>query len=179
MTSKEDQIFVRVRNNDYSGFNELFHKYYGRLCDFATQFLHDRDAAEDVVQEVFVRLWDIRNKLVIRERISAYLYKATRNACLNQIRADKNKHESIDNVDLPTNPDEKEWVEDEEFISYLNSCIDQLPGRSRQVFIMNRFEGVKLPDISDQLGTSVKTIKNQLWKSMQYLKTCLEQKRVF
>lgn len=179
MTATDDQLLIRIRNNDYTGFNQLFHRYYGRLCQFAAHYVSDRETAEDLVQDLFMRLWADRKKLIIRERLSSYLFKATRNACLNQIRADKSRRELPGRIGHPDFAEQREWLEEEEFISYLNDCINQLPERSRQVFIMSRIEEQKLDEITEKLGVSVKTIKNQLWKSMQFLKSCMELKRVF
>ena len=74
----------------------------------------------------------------------------------------------------------QEWQSDEslieqiEFSAALNQCIGQLPERSRNVFMKSRLDGMKQQEISVQLGISVKTIKNQIWKSLQFLKACLE-----
>ena len=179
MVNPDDQLFVRIRNNDYFSFNQVFHKYYGRLCAYSFRYTSNREASEDIVQELFLKLWDNRKKLIVREKLGAYLFKSVRNLSLNYLRSEKSKQHLL--VQLPDQSElqETEVSNEEEFMNFVSECIDLLPERSRQVFIMNRLEGVKLPEISDQLGTSVKTIKNQLWKSMQYLKTCLEQKGVF
>ncbi|RKD88191.1 RNA polymerase sigma-70 factor [Mangrovibacterium diazotrophicum] len=179
MVNPDDQLFVRIRNNDYFSFNQVFHKYYGRLCAYSSRYTGNREVSEDIVQELFIKLWDNRKRLIVREKLAAYLFKSVRNSSLNYLRAEKSKQHAIEQLSDQPELQDTEVSKEEEFMNFVNECIDQLPERSRQVFIMSRLDGVKLNDISDQLGTSVKTVKNQIWKSMQYLKTCLENKRVF
>ena len=70
-------------------------------------------------------------------------------------------------------------MEEEEFISFLDACIEALPERSREVFKLSRIDGLKQKEIAEKLDISIKTIKNQIWKSLQYLKSCLEAKDAF
>ncbi len=179
MTSLDDQLYIRFRSDDYASFNQLFHRYYGRLCAYSFQIIQDKQAAEDLIQDLFVKLWADRHKLIIRDKVSSYLFKSAKNACLNYLRSKKQRTQMPVEYAADKVPEDDNEQLDEEFVSQLFECIEKLPERSRQVFMMNRIEEQKLSDISEQLGISVKTIKNQLWKSMIYLKSCLETKHVF
>jgi RNA polymerase sigma-70 factor (ECF subfamily) len=179
MEFADDILIAGIKRDDYACCNQLFMRYYSRLCAYVFNLTRNYSASEDVVQELFIRLWINRQKLEINENISGYLYRASKNAALNYMRAEKSRQKSIQNMP------EQEWQSDEslieqiEFSAALNRCIGQLPERSRDVFMKSRFEGLKQQEISDQLGTSVKTIKNQIWKSLQFLKACLELHEAF
>ena len=179
MDIADEILLAGIKQNDYASYNQLFKRYYSRLCTFTTALTQSSSASEDVIQELFIRLWTHRRKLVINENISGYLYRASKNAALNYIRTENNRKKTLQNMPV------SEWVSDEsvieqiEFSAALHHCISQLPDRSREVFMKSRFEGLKQKEISDQLGISAQTIKNQIWKSLQYLKSCLELKNAF
>lgn len=175
-----DEILIAgIKKDDYASYNLLFVRYYSRLCLFVSGIIQSNSASEDVVQELFIRLWIQRGKLDIKESISGYLYRASKNAALNHLRSEKNRKKSLDQIPSSDWKTDETQIEQLEFSAALQHCIAQLPERSREVFTMSRFEGLKQQEISDQLGISVKTIKNQIWKSMSYLKSCLELKDAF
>ncbi len=175
-----DEILITgIKRDDYSSYNQLFMRYYSRLCTFVFKLTQNYSASEDVVQELFIRLWIQRGKLEINENISGYLYRASKNAALNHLRAEKSRQKSIQNMPVQEWQSDDNLIEQIEFSAVLNQCISQLPERSRDVFMKSRFDGLKQQEISDQLGISVKTIKNQIWKSLQFLKACLELHEAF
>lgn len=175
-----DEILIAgIKRNDYSSYNQLFLRYYSRLCAFVFGITQSSSASEDVVQELFIRLWINRTKLEINESVSGYLYRSSKNAALNHLRSEKSRQKSVQNMPVQELQTDDNLIEQVEFSAALYQCIEQLPERSREVFKMSRIDGLKQQEISDQLGISVKTIKNQIWKSLQYLKACLELKDAF
>ena len=175
-----DQILIDgITNDDYTSYNQLFMRYYGRLCAYVFGIVQNESASEDVVQELFIRLWTHREKLNISESISGYLYRASKNSALNYLRAEKNRKHHLAEIPAGDWQTNEVQIEQVEFNAALHECIQQLPGRSKEVFLLSRFDGLKQNEISNQLGISVKTIKNQIWKSLQYLKSCLEMKDAF
>jgi len=175
-----DKILITgIKRGDYSSYNQLFMRYYSRLCALVFGITQSSSASEDVVQELFIRLWVNRAKLEINESISGYLYRSSKNAALNYLRAEKSRLKSIQNMPVQEWQSDESLIEQIEFGAALNQCIGQLPERSRDVFMKSRFDGLKQQEISDQLGISVKTIKNQIWKSLQFLKACLELHEAF
>lgn len=170
---------VSIIPHDYTSFRIFFNSYYGRLCAYVFSIINDYAASEDIVQELFIRFWNDRDKIKVSENVTAYLFKASRNTALNYIRGKSNREKSHQNIIFQDIVIDRDFLEEEEFISSLHACIETLPERSRQVFKMNRIDGLKQKEIAEQLGTSLKTIKNQLWKSLQYLKSCLESKGAF
>jgi len=178
MEFADETLIAGIKRNDYSSYNQLFMRYYSRLCAFVFGITQNSSASEDVVQELFIRLWINRTKLEINESVSGYLYRSSKNAALNHLRAEKSRQKSVQEIPFQESQTD-DFIEQVEFSNALYQCIEQLPERSREVFKMSRFDGLKQQEISDQLGISVKTIKNQIWKSLQYLKACLELKDAF
>lgn len=179
MELADDILIAGIKRDDYTCYNQLFMRYYGRLCLYVFGITQSSSASEDVVQELFIRLWINRTKLEINENISGYLYRSSKNASLNHLRAEKSRQKSIQNMPVQEWQTDEDHIEQIEFSAALHQCIGQLPERSRDVFMKSRFDGMKQQEISDQLGISVKTIKNQIWKSLQFLKACLELHEAF
>lgn len=171
-----NDIFSAIRQSDYNSFNRLFFCFYKRLCAYVTEITKDEFVSEDIVQDLFINLWTNREKIEVRENIAGYLFKSSKNAALNYLRSEKNKNNALERISINTSLLTDYDIEHEEFLSALDNCINQLPARSKEVFILHRIEGLKLIEISEKLNISVKTIKNQIWKSLQFLKSCIEFK---
>ena len=160
-----DKILVAsIKADDYASYNQLFVRYYSRLCSFVFRIVKNESAAEDVVQEFFIRLWTNRRKLEITGNIPAYSYRSSKNAALNYLRSEAARKKSIENIPFQEWQSEDNQIEQIEFSAALHECIVQLPERSREVFKMSRFDGMKQQEIADLLGTSVKTPANSPWR---------------
>lgn len=171
-----DRLLIKaIQKDDYISYNKLFVLYYGRLCQYAYSFLMNKEDAEDIVQELFLNLWNNRKKTEISANVSAYLYKTAKNLTLNHLRAAK-KHQSLQNYAEEMLYYEENRLEADEFRIALFDCINRLPARSKEVFLYHRMQGLKQKEIAEKLNISVKTIKNQVWSSLQKLKHCLELK---
>jgi len=172
----DEKLIAAIRENDYVSYNKLFVRYYNRLCQYVYGMLQDKDDSEDVVQELFLNLWNNRKKIMITENISGYLFKMAKNQALNHIRSTTNYRNLLDNQDNTPGYYEENQLESDEFRIALYDCINQLPDRSKQVLLLHRVQGLKQKEIAEKLDISVKTIKNQIWTSLQKLRKCLELK---
>lgn len=178
-TSVTDEILIAaIGKDDYTSYNKLFVRYYSRLCYYVYRILMDKEDAEDVVQELFFTLWNNRKKIEIGENVSSYLYRMAKNLALNHIRTETNYRTALENREESPSYYEESPLESEEFRIALNNCINRLPDRCKEVLLLHRVKGLKQKEIADQLSISVKTIKNQIWSSLQRLKKCLELKGV-
>lgn len=178
-TSVTDEILIAgIGKDDYTSYNKLFVRYYSRLCYYVYRMLMDKEDAEDVVQELFLTLWNNRKKIEINENVSGYLYRMAKNMALNHIRSETNYRSVLENREEPLSYYEENQLESEEFRIALNDCINHLPDRCKEVLLLHRVKGLKQKEIADQLSISVKTIKNQIHSSLQRLKKCLELKGV-
>ena len=152
--------------------------YKDRIFAIGLSILKNPDDAEDVVLDFFLNLFKNWGSIEIMENVSVYLYCMAKHLALNFIRSKVQTGSLSENQDLLLLSYEDNQLETEEFRIALYDCIDHLPGRSREVLLLHRVKGLKQKEISEKLSISVKTIKNQIWMSLQKLKECLEMKEV-
>lgn len=172
-----DEILIAaIKEDDYVSYNRLFVRYYSRLCQYVYGWLENREDSEDIIQDLFLSLWSGRKKIEVNENVSGYLFKMAKNMSLNHLRAAKNYRMLLEKQNHVPDYYEEDQLESDEFRIALYDCIERLPERSREVFILHRVKGLKQKEISEKLSISVKTIKNQIWMSLQKLKKCLEIK---
>ena len=167
-----------IARGDYMSYNQLFRCYYQPLCQYVYTLLADKDDAEDVVQELFLKLWKDRGKILITESTSSYLYRMARNMSLNFKRSKIAMESLNENPDLVSLTYEENSLETDEFRIALIDCMNRLPKRSKEVLMASRVQGLKQQEIADTFSISVKTIKNMLWISLRKLKECLDEKQV-
>ncbi len=168
--------------NTQEGFEHLFHSRYAELCSYANVFLNDLDAAEEIVQDLFVKFWENRENINISSSVRSYLFRSVRNSCLNFI-----KHKKIEETYKQYNEEQRESgtvsVDDEfegsELEIQIRKAIDQLPPKRKEVFIMSRFEGLKYKEIAEKSGISVKTVENQMGKAIKFLRQKLADYTAF
>jgi RNA polymerase sigma-70 factor (ECF subfamily) len=155
--------------DDPAAFEALFRLHYRPLCIYAKGYLYDLDQAEDLVQELFLRLWLDRQKQRDVGNVKAYLYAAVRNRCLSALKvavrviALEDGREPAAEVSVP---------EDEhlERIARVQAAIGSLPTERQRIFVMCKYEGLKYQEIADRLGISVKTVENQMGKALKDLR---------
>ncbi|MDR0574150.1 MAG: RNA polymerase sigma-70 factor [Tannerella sp.] len=175
----DETLMAAIKKDDYASYNRLFERYYGRLCQYVYGWLENREDSEDIIQDLFLILWSGRKKMEVNENVSGYLFKMAKNMSLNHIRAAKNYRILLEKQSNAPDYYEEDLLESDEFRIALYDCIERLSERSREVFILHRVKGLKQKDISEKLSISVKTIKNQLWTSLQKLRKCLEIKGLY
>lgn len=161
-----------LRNGDQAAFDAVFRQWYEPLCRYAARLAEgDMDEAEDLVQQVFVKLWEQHARLDIAWSLKAYLYKTVHNAALNRLRAANTRsryleHNALQLENTHVTPDETS----SELGERLQKALDLLPPQCRLVFELSRFEELKYREIADQLGISIKTVETQMGKALRLLR---------
>ncbi|HEX7755245.1 MAG TPA: RNA polymerase sigma-70 factor [Niabella sp.] len=154
-----------AENNDQSAFEELFTFYYPGLVSFAAGILKDRQLAEEVVEDVFLKLWENRNTMVSINNFSHYIYTASKYAAINALKARKKTFEEITGddfwLDYTYNGPEADLISNENLKEILQA-INQLPPRCRLIFRLVKEEGMKYQEVAQLLQLSVKTVENQM-----------------
>lgn len=158
----ENALFNRIHQGDMEAFDKLFLAYYGELCRFAYTFLKDFDDSEEIVQRMFFRLWENRRTLIEPEKEKSYLYKAVYNEYLKHRRSESVRARYHLSYILNRNDDDEETASYQHVFPLLNKAIDKLPEKCRQIFILNKLEGLTQKEISEYLDISVKTVENQV-----------------
>jgi len=159
-------------------FEALFKAHFEGLCRYALPYVQDLDTAKEIVQKVFVSLWERREKMDLNQPIKAYLYRAVRSRCLNHIR-DHQKFRSrvLDLEVLATDLEEEPGAEDQEQLKQdIEQAMSELPEKCRKVFEMSRFQGMKYKEIAEELEVSVKTVEAHISRAMRILRERLSGK---
>ncbi|MBK9148311.1 MAG: RNA polymerase sigma-70 factor [Flavobacteriales bacterium] len=166
--------FAPIAASDRTAFEALFRLHYRALCAFASGYLKDADKAEDLVQDLFFRLWLDREKVQVTTSVKAYLYASVRNRCLNAMKSGA-KLRAL-NEDVDDRLEELERTEDEhtERIARVQAAIESLPEERRKVFKLSRYEGLKYHEIAARMGISVKTVENQMGSALKTLRSELK-----
>ena len=150
---------------------QLFRQHYRTLCLFATHFLDDVDTAEDVVMDCFVRFAEKTDDGELFASPKNYLFRMTRNACLDYLRRHRYTTDAEAEVSLPCLPDDSdEWQERSEREARLWTEIDNLPEMCRRVFLMSKRDGKHNSEIASALGISVKTVEAHIHKAYTTLR---------
>lgn len=149
----------------------VFRDYYKPLVRYGNTFLKDSDEAEDIVQQVFVSLWEKRTQLDIHTSIRAVLYKAVQNACLNKIKHLKVRHVYAEELKATAlHEDSSDSVQAAELNERIQQAMESMPEQCGRIFKMSRFEQLRYQEIADQLGLSVKTVENQMGKALKIVR---------
>jgi RNA polymerase sigma-70 factor (ECF subfamily) len=154
-------------------FEEMFNLHYTMLCNVASNIVRDRDAAEDIVQELFASVWRKRNELDLSLNFKGYLLRSVSNASLNYLESNKRK------ISLSDNESRIEQVNSEtpstlELRKQVRKALDNLPPRCRTIFVLSRIYDMKYREIAEHLDISIKTVENQMGIALEKLREQLK-----
>ncbi len=151
----------------------LFKEHYSILTAYANKFLSDLDDSREIVQDVFVKLFDNKDSIKIHTSAKAHLFTSVRNACLNTIKQRKNHAEHHDNIKYLSSGASMQAdkiLEQTELEHEIYKAIDELPEQCQRIFKLNRFDGFTNQEIADQLGISKRTVETQISKALKSLR---------
>jgi RNA polymerase sigma-70 factor (ECF subfamily) len=174
----KDQLALRIKRADEQAFELLFRKYHVRLCRFANKYSNDPDEAREIVQEVFVKIWEEKENIDPEASLVAYLFKITQNICLNRLRHNKVKSKYIEIYKLVyTDYSEVSPYESllaKELEDYIPIILCKIPPKCRKIFELSRVDGLKYHEIAEVLQISIKTVEAQMSKALQILRLGLK-----
>lgn len=178
MPDDDEALVERIRAGDASGFRALFDTYAGALCHYAAGYLHAREPAEEVVQEVFFRLWALRHEWPITGSVRAYLYSATRNRALNILRhtaTEARWEEELSRHADQAASDAHADITDDALRreGALARAIRALPEGQRAAVQLRWFSGLSYIEVAAALGVTRKTVENQLGRALKSLRVAL------
>ncbi len=170
----ETEIVNGIKRGDQKVFEQVFKQYYSALCRYAHSLTQETNSAEELVQQVFVGIWEIRTTLFITSSLKSYLYRAVHNKFLNNVKHEKVKS-NYENYALQNYPTSKNSVTEKVYVNELQKKLDQsisqLPEQCRLVFTLNRYENLKYREIADALQISIKTVEAHMGKAMKILRS--------
>jgi RNA polymerase sigma-70 factor (ECF subfamily) len=170
-SSSDPELWTQIRQGDVTAFSSVFKKYYPLLYLFAGKFVKDVQAAEHIVQDLFITLWIKRDSIQISSSLKAYLYTSVKNRSLDYIKQKGLTHlpvqDSAQHQDAVVTP-EGQYLE-KEFHRAVHEAIDKLPEKCRQIYLMRRYNDLKYDEIAEILNISVNTVKTQLKRALKSL----------
>jgi RNA polymerase sigma-70 factor (ECF subfamily) len=174
---QERNIIERLRSGDRTAFELLFQFYYPGLVIYATQFAVDELQAEDIVQNMFIKLWEKRQRVKLVDSLKSYFFTSVRNSCLNSL-----KHQQVESKYIGQLYDmsEKNLLYQpnlyiaSELQEIIRQAIDELPERCREVFVMSRLEQMKNDEIAEKLNLSKRTVETHISHALKILRVKLK-----
>lgn len=170
-----DILFDALKNGDDMAFEKLYHLYFPRLHAFSFKITNDSSLAKDVVQNVFIKVWETRSAFIL-ENPEAFIYQMVRNASLNYVRhlkvvdnlkskvKDQYLGEELYYIDMVGN--EPYILIEKELEGKIIEVMNSLPDKCLTVFRMSRIEGLKNREIAEQLNISIKAVEKHISKAM-------------
>ncbi|MDE6018243.1 MAG: RNA polymerase sigma-70 factor [Muribaculaceae bacterium] len=149
-------------------FDRYFRKMYLPLGIYALRIVNDAQSAEDIVEDAFVKAWQLIEEGKEIKDFKSYMYRMVRNACITFIR---NRKETVDLEFVPEA--DEEAVDTSERDALIWSAIDKLPEKCREIFLLSKRDGLTNEEIAERMGISIKTVKNQMTKAFTRLREAL------
>jgi RNA polymerase sigma-70 factor (ECF subfamily) len=175
---EKDFLFIeKLKKGDYDAYTLLMNDYYNNLCGYANLFTKDPSKSEDIVQNVFVKLWVYRKKVDSNIPIKRYLHKSVYNEFIDQYRKNKSvvsleeKHLRTINTVIDDNS-----FDIEKLMTRVNNEIEKLPEKCKKVFILNKKEGLTHDEIAEYLQISKKTVEGHITRAFKILNQKLGKK---
>ena len=176
-TASPDLPLQSFQSGGYHAFETIFLHYRDRLCYFALKIVKNRDVAEDIVQEAFVRLW-LRRQKVQLDTLESYLFTITRNLAVDHLKTTAQQHkfyqEHQHRVGASQNAGEQHLF-DTEYQHHLHVAISQLPPQRKKVFRLTRDQGLSHEAVAQRLGISKETVKRQVSFALKDIRAYLKQ----
>lgn len=175
----EEHILIeQLKQGDKKAFSLLFNKYYKDLVLFGGNFLPYRNLCEDIVQNVFLKLWKDRESIVIETSLKSFLLKSVQNSCIDEIRHKGvvREHESYSlTFNVSDSIDTEHYILYSNLQGHLKEALNKLPEVCREVFEMSRLEGLKYKEIANKLSVSERTVEVRIGKALALLRQYLKE----
>ncbi|MBK7709974.1 MAG: RNA polymerase sigma-70 factor [Bacteroidales bacterium] len=175
----DTDIIGRIRQGDVRQFESLFRSSYVSLVRYARKLVKDQDDAEEIVQDLFYRIWQDREKIKIESSLNGYLFRAVHNRCLHFIEHNRIvvKHAEEMSFRIPESPESpSDILNYKELQARIAGILEKLPERCGKIFYMNRFEGLKYNEIAEKLSVSVKTVEANMGRALKEFRKELTEK---
>ena len=172
LENETQDILQQLKSDDQSALKLLFKEHYPSVCRAVYRFVRDKAAVEDIAQDVFIKLWEKRQKLNVTTSFGAYLNRMAINEAISYIRRNKKFEEQTDIIPEQVSTDtniEKQYLQTE-LEEKITTAINTLPPRCRAIFQLSRFEDLSYKEIAERLDISIKTVENQMGKALKTLR---------
>ncbi len=177
----EQEMIVSLKRGSISAFESLFENYSQKLYRFSYSYLKSELEAEDVVQEVFLKLWENRSRLKIGTSFQSYLFTIAFNSILKsfnkKVKQDKFRTDLFELL-ATENTSLEDQLDFEALLSRLDLLIEQMPARRKEIFLKRKKEGKTVQTIALEMGISEKTVENQITEAMNFLRKSFSKDKI-
>jgi len=173
---KADELFDQVKAGDQKAYELMFSIYFARLNDFAKHVVKDDTISQDIVLEVFLKVWEKRSKIESLN-LEAFLFRLVRNSCIDYIKHIKVVNNRMHEIEISTKYEElyridfvgnEPYILIEQELKYkIEKTVQSLPDRCREVFILSRIDGLKNKEIAEKLNINIKNVERHLNRALQ------------
>ena len=175
-------LLQSLRIGEKIAYEEIYNDFFGVLYHLSLHYIHDEQVSEEIVQDTFMKLWEIRETLNDQFNIRSFLYTITKNNCLNYLRNEKIalKHqENLKYLEMQFNYEALDkmgdYLEFEELRLKIKQAITALPDDIRDTFLLSRFDELSYKDIAEKQLISVKTVESRMTKALRLLRYDLKE----
>ena len=170
----QTQLFLKIKSGDTKAFEALFNQLYPSMCVVARSYVDDEGEAEDIAQDAFIKLWNVKSNYDSIESIKTFLYVLVKNQSLNYLSRNKSKDKYLNNIDKDDFLYFRNQIIEEETHRILKEGIDQLAPQSAKIIKLS-LQGLKNLEISEELSISVNTVKTLKYNALKTLKKSLKE----
>jgi len=178
MTNSNTELIKLMKKGDMSAFDIIYKKYSTRLYGFVFRYVKQEIDTEEIVQEVFIKIWQSRDNINIYSSFESFLFTIAHNATINLLKKRVTEQKYVEHVKSLQHIDETYELTDEihykELKQKFQNLLDELSPRQKEIFLLSREEGLSHKEIAEKLGVSVNTVKNHLVTTLSILKKQLD-----
>lgn len=175
-------LVMRMKQGDMKAFQEIFVNYGEKLFEFSFSYLKDSYVAEEIVQDVFLRIWEMREDIDEDRSFKSFIYQMTVNKVFNHMKHQvvRQKYEKYILHSTHSFGDSPEvQLQLSELDERIRSLLQKIPEQQRNVFMLSRIEGLSNPEIAEKLNLSIRTVENQIYRTTKFLKDHLKGEYLF
>lgn len=171
----DEFLLSLICKGDKNAFNILFKNYYSGLVVFAHNYINDLPKSEEIVQDVFTKIWLERDSLEIKSNTKNWLFLAVKNKALDLLKHEKVKQKYHQYI-LNSNAEfyDQSFLLEDELRELIKDTMEKLPKECKKIFVLSRIKGLKNKEIAQTLGISIKTVENQMSKALKIFKKSLK-----
>ncbi|WP_138476542.1 RNA polymerase sigma factor [Dyadobacter bucti] len=166
----DSELLTRLKSHDNVAFELIYRRYWQHLFDFAFLKTHDADVSEEIIQDLFVTVWEKRESLQVKN-LRAYLFTAVRNRVIDHYK--EKIFSELDTIEPPEAPEYSFFLEELE--ATMQNSIASLPDKTQRIFLLNRFEGKTVRQISADLNLPERTVEYHISQAVRVLKVLLKE----
>lgn len=178
MNENELKVLVgKMKAGDKESFNSLFRRYYSPMVRFCVRFVADADQSAEIVQDLFVKLWAGREKLVVPDSFESYMLRSVRNAAITYINRERAHAETNERIykDESDANDPSETLQSNNLEASYRKVLATMPEKRREVFLASRYDGLKYAEIATKMGLSQKTVEAHMSAAIKQLREGLKE----